>query len=224
MRSKLSRFNSLMEPEILLEDDDIETLARPHPGFASQDAGELVLHARVPKFRPDELSVEVENGILTLRAEKDENGPHRHVQRSFVRSIELPKNVDENAIEAVLDNGLLTVRVPARQPMPARRIKIIVAGDFSHAPRAHEVPQTPQVYALTEYSQVSRFSQLQVSQSAQLSPYAQISRASLPLYERAEAALARITWSDLRGGAMAFLTAIDALINRIVMSRPTKRG
>lgn len=83
---------------------------------------------------PEQVEVTADNGVLTVRGEKSahvqreqEEGRVHFVERSygsFVRSFQLPQGVDDSAISAEFDDGLLTVRVPkAARPQP-RRIDI----------------------------------------------------------------------------------------------------
>lgn len=43
---------------------------------------------------------------------------------TFTRSFTLPETVDEEGIEAKLDGGVLTVRLPKREAPSARRIEV----------------------------------------------------------------------------------------------------
>src|SRR4051812_22188995 len=80
----------------------------------------FVFEARVPRFRFEDLVVEVANGTLTLRANHREAGPNGVVTRSFVRSIDLPRDADEGNVEAELSDGVLVVTVPRKRPQLPR--------------------------------------------------------------------------------------------------------
>jgi len=83
-------------------------------------------------LKADNLKVHVDDNVLTLegerRFEKEEKKERYHrIERSygkFVRSFSLPKNVDGEHIDAKLDDGLLTVRLPKRAAPEKRRIQI----------------------------------------------------------------------------------------------------
>ena len=102
-----------------------------------EDENALTLEFEMPGIRPDDVQITAENGVLTVRAEKQdertrrENERHHIVERSygtFVRSIQLPQGIDEDKIEADFEHGVLRVRVPkAAQPQP-RRIQVRSAG------------------------------------------------------------------------------------------------
>ncbi len=82
--------------------------------------GDLIVRADVPGFKREEISMEVEAGVLTISGkheeEMEEKGRHylRHERRygSFSRSIALPEDVDAGRISAHTHDGVLEVRVP----------------------------------------------------------------------------------------------------------------
>jgi HSP20 family protein len=97
-----------------------------------EDEKSVIVRASLPGFSPDEVDVEVHNGILTIQArheeENEEQGPRflRRERRwgSVSRNVALPTLVDEQACEADLSNGVLTLRIPKSQEAMPRKIKI----------------------------------------------------------------------------------------------------
>lgn len=96
------------------------------------EEGTYVLRAEMPGIDPDkDVTVSVEDGILTIRGERQEeekDKQHREFHYgSFTRSITLPKGVDANEITATYTDGVLEVRVPkageesAALTVPVRR-------------------------------------------------------------------------------------------------------
>ena len=85
-----------------------------------RDDGHLVVHADVPGIKPEEISVQVEKGVLTLsgRHEKtEETADEKFVRRerrygSFVRRLSLPEGVEAKKIKATTHDGVLEVRIP----------------------------------------------------------------------------------------------------------------
>jgi HSP20 family protein len=94
----------------------------------------LVIHADLPGLSPDDVHVELENGVLTISGERRESSEDRqegryHSERSygaFSRSIALPENIDEEQVNARFENGVLevTVPVPQQQQQRGRRVPI----------------------------------------------------------------------------------------------------
>lgn len=97
-----------------------------------EEEGAIVMKAEVPGMKAEDLHVNVENGVLTLSGERkleneeQREGYHR-IERSygsFTRSFVLPKTVDGESIDASLDGGLLTLRLPKREAAQPRRIEV----------------------------------------------------------------------------------------------------
>jgi HSP20 family protein len=97
---------------------------------------ELVLQAELPDMSPADIEISVNNDMLTIRGEKrfpnevDEDHYHRIERRygTFSRSFSLPSSVDATKISAEQKNGVLTLRLPAREEAKPRQIKIDVRG------------------------------------------------------------------------------------------------
>lgn len=85
------------------------------------DAGDaLVVTLEVPGMSKEDLGLSVEDGALVIKGEKrhetesEEKGCYR-IERSygfFQRAIPLPEDVKLDAIEATMDKGVLSVRIP----------------------------------------------------------------------------------------------------------------
>ena len=97
-----------------------------------EDAKSLMFEFELPGLRPEQVEITADNGVLTVRGEKEERreteeGRHHIAERSygsFTRSFQLPQGVDEERIEAGFADGVLTVVVPkAALPQP-RKIAI----------------------------------------------------------------------------------------------------
>jgi HSP20 family protein len=112
------------------------TLTREQSSTMALDFGEdenaYLVKASLPGFTQDDISCEVNDGVLTIRAEKSEEQEdnnqtwHRRERRfgSVVRQIQLPAPVVEDQANAELKDGVLTLRLPKVQKAPARRIAI----------------------------------------------------------------------------------------------------
>ncbi|MEQ9568572.1 MAG: Hsp20/alpha crystallin family protein [Longimicrobiales bacterium] len=99
-----------------------------------ETADELVLSAELPGLGHDDVELEVENNILTIRGEKsevrreDDEGRKYHLWErsygSFQRSFTLPRTVSADDISADFENGVLHVRMPKVAEAKSRRIEI----------------------------------------------------------------------------------------------------
>jgi HSP20 family protein len=70
----------------------------------------------VPGFRPQDIDITIQDGVITVSG--------RSERRTFTRSLSVPDDIDEEAIDAHVEHGILTLhlkQLPQRQP---RRISI----------------------------------------------------------------------------------------------------
>jgi HSP20 family protein len=96
----------------------------------------FTVKAALPGWKPEDVDVTVENGMLILRGEwkqeeehKDDNS--RWLRReirysSFERSIQLPTEVEADKAKAVFENGILTLTIPKAEVVKPKHIKITV--------------------------------------------------------------------------------------------------
>jgi HSP20 family protein len=92
----------------------------------------FVLKADLPGLSEGDVSIEVQDGSLTISGErKSEHEGHERgwyrIERafgSFNRSLTLPDGVDADRIEASFSNGVLEVRIPKPAERKPRRIEI----------------------------------------------------------------------------------------------------
>lgn len=90
-----------------------------------------VLHADLPGVDPGSVDVSVDNGTLTVRAERsgrtEESVEWLTSERftgSFMRQLTLGEGVDADRIGATYENGVLTVTIPMAEKAKPRRIQI----------------------------------------------------------------------------------------------------
>ncbi len=90
----------------------------------------IVLTAELPGITEEDVDVSIHNGVLSLKGEKkmekkDDKDNYHVVERrygSFQRSMRLPPSVDEAAVAAKFDKGVLTVTMPKKpDAAPAER-------------------------------------------------------------------------------------------------------
>ncbi len=98
----------------------------------------LTIEADLPGVDPDDVSVELADGVLTLKAERKmekeedkeaEEGVKYHVMEraygTFLRRFNLPWEADEENIEASFDKGVLKVFVPKKvEEKKAKKIAV----------------------------------------------------------------------------------------------------
>ena len=98
-----------------------------------QEDGDIVVRAELPGVKPEGVDVTLHNGVLTIagerKAEERREGSGYFVRErrygTFRRSMTLPQGVDDSAISARFDEGVLEVRVSgAAAVQEPRRIQI----------------------------------------------------------------------------------------------------
>ncbi len=88
------------------------------------------LQAELPGFKKEDISIDVENDVLTISAERkyenDESGKNSYVKRerfygSFSRSFDV-SGINVDGIEAAYTDGVLTLTMPKKvEQTPAKR-------------------------------------------------------------------------------------------------------
>lgn len=94
--------------------------------------GEIVVKAELPGMDRNDITLHLENNVLSLRGErkfeketKDEN--YHRIERSygtFSRSFAIPATVDEEKIRADYKDGVLKIILPKKEQAKPKQIKI----------------------------------------------------------------------------------------------------
>jgi len=130
VHNELSRLmNGLFEGNGRLAQSWVPTL----DAWETED--ELVYAFDLPGVPQDKISVEVEDGTLTVSAERERSEEvsreryHRYERRfgTFARTVGLPQGVSEEAIKAAYKDGVLEVRVPKPAQVKPKKVEIAFA-------------------------------------------------------------------------------------------------
>lgn len=128
--------NRFFSPRLFDFEDDFFEGGRVGPlANIIETSKDFKLDLSVPGMKREDFDVDIENGVLTISAEKEEEKKQdeRDYRRrefsynSFCRTFTLPDNVDENNINAKYDNGMLKVVIPKKEvtiSSPKKQIKI----------------------------------------------------------------------------------------------------
>ncbi len=99
-----------------------------------ENSDSVVVKAELPGVEKDQISVEVKDGILSLRGERKfekevkEESYHR-IERAygtFQRSFSLPVSVDQENVTAQFRDGVLEVKLPKKEQAKPKQIKVDV--------------------------------------------------------------------------------------------------
>jgi HSP20 family protein len=94
------------------------------------------IEASVPGFRPENVEVTYDDGVLTIRGQHNDEQQQKDgsfVRRerkltSVFRQISLPAEVRAEEITASFENGVLTVKIPRAQKAQPKRIQVTTGG------------------------------------------------------------------------------------------------
>lgn len=99
-----------------------------------EDQNEVKLVLEIPGVRPEDVKINLESRILTVRGEKkpvaqpkDEQWQrYERTYGSFERSFTLPPIVDADRIQATVEHGVLTLSLPKSASAKPREIPVQV--------------------------------------------------------------------------------------------------
>lgn len=74
------------------------------------------LEVPVPGFKPDQIEVTLEEGVLMVKG--------RNEKRNFSRTFTLPEDVDEERIDANVEHGMLTLTLTLQPKAQPKRITV----------------------------------------------------------------------------------------------------
>ena len=115
-------------------DEDLVSGSWIPPVDVAETQERILVRAEVPGMKQDDIQIEYENGMLTIRGErkieKEDPGLQWHrVERTygnFSRSFTLPRTVDPERIGATYRDGVLEIEVPKKEEAKPKQIKIAV--------------------------------------------------------------------------------------------------
>ena len=92
----------------------------------------FVLHADIPGVNPEDIDVSMEDGVLTIKGEKQtetktEKEGYKRIERtsgSFYRRFSLPDTADSEAVTAKSKHGVLEIVIPKREAVQPKKISV----------------------------------------------------------------------------------------------------
>ncbi len=90
----------------------------------------FMVKAELPGVKKEDVSVNIENGLLTIKGEKKsetEDKKHHRVEctyGTFIRSFTLPQSISEEKIEAEYKNGVLHLTLPKAEEAKPNQIEV----------------------------------------------------------------------------------------------------
>jgi HSP20 family protein len=85
-----------------------------------REGDNMIIEARIPGFKKEDINVEVEGDILTISGKHEEEKDYYYREfrtGSFVRSVRLPSGVKSEDLHARYEDGMLKISMPAPEEM-----------------------------------------------------------------------------------------------------------
>lgn len=97
-----------------------------------EEPDRYLIHADIPGVDPDQIEISMENGVLSLRGQRQHESEekregYRRVERvrgSFYRRFSLPDTADAERVSASSRNGVLEIIIPKQEKVQPRRITV----------------------------------------------------------------------------------------------------
>lgn len=97
-----------------------------------EEAGRFVILADLPGVEPDQIEIQMDKGVLSIKGQRQgepttEASRHSRVERrqgSFHRDFSLPDSADAEGIVASGHNGVLEISIPKKAESTPRRIQV----------------------------------------------------------------------------------------------------
>jgi HSP20 family protein len=138
VKRRVTEFDDLRNRMMRLFDDPFampmfrDTVGFTPPVQITETEGEMLVTAELPGMKKEEVEIELENNILTLRGEKKEEHEEKEkeswiyerIYGSFQRSFTLPVPIEETKIFADFQDGILRIRLPKSEKARGRKIPI----------------------------------------------------------------------------------------------------
>ena len=98
----------------------------------TEDGTKITVRASVPGVAPEDITVTVDDGVLTIKGRTAEEAGHsegRYVLRerrtgSFSRIVRLPDGVDAGGAESTYENGILEITLPKLEASQPKVIEV----------------------------------------------------------------------------------------------------
>jgi len=134
----LMRFDPFRDFDRLAQQLQQASQAQPRsfPMDAYRRGDEFVVHFDLPGIEPGDIDIDVDNNVLTVKAERrfasqpdDQVIVNERPQGAFTRQLLLGDTLDSEAVKAGYDRGVLTLTIPVAERAKPRKVEITTASD-----------------------------------------------------------------------------------------------
>ena len=124
-------WNDFMAPSFPVRFETAPALYTPAVDLYEKD-GTFVVEMSVPGYKREDIDVEVNGTLLTISGKygdtKTEEGAkyhYRQIRRGvFTRTITLPQEIEQSAVKATIENGILKVTAKPAKPISSKKIEV----------------------------------------------------------------------------------------------------
>lgn len=90
----------------------------------TDEEDQVQIQVEIPGYEKDEVNVELVDNLLKISAQKEKEDTGGRYRGQFYQSFRLSKDFKSEEINASLENGLLTVRLPRSEKTKPRKIAV----------------------------------------------------------------------------------------------------
>jgi HSP20 family protein len=136
MSRMIGRMRAMMNDALMLSPYEAPLMQRDDANLLAvdmtSDDKHIIVRTALPGFKEEEIDVSVRGNILTIsaesKAERTTEQANWHIRElrygKFTRSVVLPEDIFFDKADAVLEDGILTVKLPKQKPNPIQRIVV----------------------------------------------------------------------------------------------------
>ncbi|OPY53440.1 MAG: Small heat shock protein HSP16.5 [Methanosaeta sp. PtaU1.Bin112] len=94
------------------------------------EGDQYVVNTELPGFAKEDIDIQLNKDFMELKAEKksekeDKTENYLHRERSYSscqRTVNFPEQVDPSRAEGTMENGILKLKIPKREPKPEEKL------------------------------------------------------------------------------------------------------
>ncbi len=94
------------------------------------EGNQYVVNTELPGFAKEDVDIQLNKDFMELKAEKksekeDKTENYLHRERSYSscrRTVNFPEEVDPSKVEGTMENGVLKLRIPKKEPKPEEKL------------------------------------------------------------------------------------------------------
>jgi len=132
-RDPLSVWDNVFSPKFpsLFDEDWLDSRSNGKGLEVTETAKQIKVKVPVYGVDPEDVDISVHDGLLTIKGsakqeqkDKDEKTLHSRFETEFFYQTSLPREVNEDAAQATIKNGVVTIIMPKSEGRKGKKIKV----------------------------------------------------------------------------------------------------